>query len=345
MLSNWTLFAVFCAACCLVGPFAAKGLDDPYKAADDAIVHFMDSNHIHAASLAISRQGVLLHERAFGFADRELHMPMTPQFSMRIASVSKPITAAAIRSLVREDKLRLTDPVLKYLPSPRYPPPVDERWKAITIGEVLQHSGGWDRAVSGDPMFKNRLIMRDLKTNSVTPREVVRWMLGQRLDFAPGSKTAYSNFGYCLLGVVIQEVSGSPYAEFVKSTVVRRANMSSLTLSSTRPSARSRSETWYDFGMETPYLIEPMEANAGWSCTAADLTRFLDRFWINGEPRNGGRGSWFFFGTLPGTTSVAVQRPDGINYALLMNKRDPAGNWNGKLKALLDGALTAPTQR
>lgn len=308
--------------------------------ADEAVLRFMSEHEVHAATLAVSRSGEHLHERAFGFADRELTRPLTPAVRMRIASISKPITAAALKYLVRENKLKLGDPVLKYLPTTRYPAPVDPKWKVITIGEVLQHMGGWDRSVSGDPMFKHRTIMSDLSTNTLTPRQVVCWMLGQSVDFAPGTKSVYSNFGYCLLGVIIEEVAGCSYSEFVRSTVARDAGMTTLTLSHSQPQLRDRNETWYDFGDEGEhFLIDPMEANGGWTCTAADLTRFLGKFWMSGEPRNASQQVWVFFGSLPGTTAVAVQRPDGINYVLLMNKRDPGSEWNEQLKDLLEAAI------
>jgi len=312
-----------------------------FQAADTAIIHFMDQHEIHAATFAVSRNGRLLHERAFGFANAELTVPLSSQVRMRIASISKPITEAAIKYLVRDSKLKLNDPVMKFLPETNFPPPLDPQWKAITVGEVLQHMGGWDRSVSGDPMFRHTVIMKDFKTNSLAPKDVVRWMLGQRLDFKPGTKTAYSNFGYCLLGVVIEQASGKPYAEFVKQTLARDAEMRTLALSSTRAERRPPAESWYDFGNEREnFLIEPMEAHGGWVCTAADLTRFMDKFWLNGERRAGGRGHWFFFGSLPGTTAVAVELPSGFNYALLMNKRDPEGSWNDQLKTILDAAIS-----
>jgi CubicO group peptidase (beta-lactamase class C family) len=314
------------------------------KEADDAIIRFMQDHEIHAATLAVSRNGKLLHERGFGFADPAFTTPLSPTVRMRIASVSKPITAAALRHLVREDKLKLSDPVLKYLPPTRYPVPSDARWRAITVGEVLQHMGGWDRSLAGDPMFKHRVIMKDLHIEALTPKEVVRWMMTQPLQFSPGTKSVYSNFGYCLLGVIIEEIAGCSYGDFVKRTVGHEAGMSSLAFSGTRPDRRLKDEIWYDFGTEGEhFLIEPMEAHGGWICTAADLTRFLDKYWMNGEPRNGGHGNWFFFGSLPGTTAVAVQRADGINYALLMNKRDSGDGWHGTLKSILDKSIPQQT--
>ena len=81
-----------------------------------------------------------------------------------------------------------------------------------------------------------------------------------------------------------------------------------------------------------------MQAHGGWVCTATDLTRFLGKSWMTGQPRSGGRGSYAFYGSLPGTTALAVQRSDGINYVLLMNKRKAADKWPGQLKAILDAA-------
>jgi CubicO group peptidase (beta-lactamase class C family) len=345
MLKNLCSLASICGflLACFLPSVCLTAEPISFQAADAAVARFMEQNEIHAAALAISREGRLLHERAFGFANAELTVPLSTEVRMRIASVSKPITAAALKYLVRDGKFKLSDPVMKFLT--RYPAPTDERWKDITVGEVVQHMGGWDRSVSGDPMFKHSVIMKDLKTNSLSPSDVVRWMMTQHLDFKPGSKSVYSNFGYCLLGVLIQEISGRSYAQFVESTVARDAKMTSLTLSSTRLDHRNRNETWYDFGSEGEhFLIEPMEAHGGWVCTAADLTRFMDEFWLNGEPRSGGHGNWFFYGSLPGTTSVAVERPDGVNYALLLNKRDPEGAWNDKLKTILDAAIGDPTR-
>ncbi|HWX22326.1 MAG TPA: serine hydrolase domain-containing protein [Candidatus Binatia bacterium] len=105
-----------------------------FKAVDEAVSRFMEQNEIHAASLAISRHGRLLHERAFGFADKKLTAPLSSQVRMRIASISKPITAAALKYLVREGKLKLSDSVVKYLSPPRYAAPVDQGWKAIALG-------------------------------------------------------------------------------------------------------------------------------------------------------------------------------------------------------------------
>lgn len=312
-----------------------------YAPVDEAILRFMKAHEIHAATLAISKDGVIQHERAFGYADQQLTRPLSTTVCMRMASCTKPVTAAAIRALARQGKLKLTDPVMKHLRPDRFPAPVDKRWEAITLQQLLDHSGGWDSNAAGDPMFQYKRIQHDLKLEVLAPRDAVRWMMTQPLQFDPGAKSVYSNFGFCLLGVVIEEVTGRKYVDYVKNYIGKVAVMTSLGLSSSDPKHRSKCETWYDFGGEGDHFqIELMDGNAGLVCTAGDLTRFLNKFLINGEPRIGRTvASSTFFGSMPGTTAVVVQRPDGINCALLLNRRNPKEKWDEQLRQLLDTLL------
>ena len=82
-------------------------------------------------------------------------------------------------------------------------------WKRITTRHLLQHTGGWDRDKSFDPMFRPREISRTLGVASPPgPRDILRYRLGQPFEFDPGTRYAYSNFGYCVLGRVIEKVTG-----------------------------------------------------------------------------------------------------------------------------------------
>ena len=85
----------------------------------------------------------------------------------------------------------------------------DRRWREVTIHQLLQHTGGWDRDKSFDPMFHNNQICEELKIPSpALQKDIIRYMVRQPLDFNPGERYAYSNFGYCLLGRVIEKVTG-----------------------------------------------------------------------------------------------------------------------------------------
>ena len=96
----------------------------------------------------------------------------------------------------------------------------DSRLAGITVRQVLHHVGGWDRMISGDPSAGDPTIDISNATRSAFPPsrdDAIRYMLAQRLDFEPGSRFAYSNFGYMLLGRVIEKISGDSYAEYVRS--------------------------------------------------------------------------------------------------------------------------------
>ena len=93
----------------------------------------------------------------------------------------------------------------------------DPRWKQITIRQLLLHTAGFDKDASFDPMFRSYGIAKATDTPPPAEAEtIIRFMLGRRLDFEPGTKHVYSNFGYCLLGRVIEQLTGKHYAEAVQ---------------------------------------------------------------------------------------------------------------------------------
>src|SRR5262249_31395645 len=161
----------------------------------------------------------------------------------RIGSISKPITAVAILQLVERGKLSLDAGVWELL---RLSEPSDRRWKRVTIRHLLQHTGGWDRDESIDPMFRSAEIARALRVpQPATPAHIIRYMLGQRLDFDPGSRFAYSNFGYCLLGRVIETVSGAAYETHVQEHVLAPLGITRMRLGKTLPAERAAGEVAY----------------------------------------------------------------------------------------------------
>src|SRR5262249_15681075 len=139
-------------------------------------------------------------------------------------SISKPITSAAIMQLVERKKLRLDDQVFDLLHLESKAPPgakIDPRWRKVTVRELLQHRGGWDRTKSFDPMFRPVQFARDAGAKPPAAQaQIIRAMLGHPLDFEPGERDAYSNFGYCLLGRVIEAASGLSYEGYVRQHVL-----------------------------------------------------------------------------------------------------------------------------
>jgi CubicO group peptidase (beta-lactamase class C family) len=208
-------------------PILLSGAAVPGMEAFDSIFSdFMRNHSIPGGAVAVMRDGKLIYARGFGYADVENNTPVQPDALFRIASMSKPITSAAIFKLIEEGKLELDERVAPHIADllPVAGATVDARWEQITIRHLLNHSGGWDR---GKPNGGFDPIDRTITAANVvgapvpgSPETLIRYMKGMPLDFEPGEKFAYSNFGFAILGVIIQRVTGMPYEEYVRSRVL-----------------------------------------------------------------------------------------------------------------------------
>ncbi|MEZ5965505.1 MAG: serine hydrolase domain-containing protein [Planctomycetota bacterium] len=308
----------------------------------------MDKVDATAAVLAVSRDGKLLVTRGYGFRDRGKIAPTPTDALFRVASITKPFTAAAVRELVRQKKLALDVHALETIDPAIVPHKLgDERARQITIAQLLTHRAGWDRAATFDPVFKPRDVGRALQIDrDVTPRDLLTWMLGKELQFTPGEREAYSNLGYCMLGRVLEARTGRrTYFEALQDLVLRPAGLDDVRLAAT--DRRDRREVWYSFTESAPRM-EVLDACAGLVASAPALCRFMDRFWLSGEPRAAGqRQQWYFFGSLSGTMAMARQHIDGWNVAVLLNRRrDHDHDADEKaLQAAVDAALEARSKK
>jgi N-acyl-D-amino-acid deacylase len=194
---------------------------------DQTITDFMRKYAIPGGAVAVLRDGKLIYARGFGYADVANKTPVRPDALFRIASVSKPITAAAIMKLVEEGKLKLDDRVAPFIAhlTPASGATVDPRWEQITVRHLLTHTGGWDRAKPNggfDPMDRPAIAAAAVNAPAPASAEtIIRYMKGMPLDFDPGEKHVYSNFGYAILGRVIERVSGMPYEQYVRARVLQ----------------------------------------------------------------------------------------------------------------------------
>jgi CubicO group peptidase (beta-lactamase class C family) len=249
---------------------------------------------VPGGSLAVARDGQLIFAAGYGLADRDSAVPVTPDTLFRIASISKPVTAVAILRLVEQGRLALDDRALDRLPD-LVPPggPADPRAASITLRDLLWHSGGWDPAVSHlDPMFAAGLISAAQGVPSPPgPADIIRYMLGHPLDYDPGTRHAYSNFGYCILGRVIEAVTGLGYEEAVQREVLAPMGITSMRLGTSLESGPDEVHYYGHAGegqaqpvfpgvsglVPWPYggfCLESMDAHGGWLATATDLVRF-----------------------------------------------------------------------
>ncbi len=262
------------------------------EAFDAEMAAFMGPRAVPGGALAVVKNGRLVYAKGYGMADRERKTPVAADSLFRIASISKPFTAVAMLQLIEAGRLRLDDrafALLGFDPAQA----ADPRTAQITVGQLLHHTGGWDRDKSGDPMFRAREIARDLRTPPpAAPADIIRWMHGRRLDSDPGSAYAYSNFGYCVLGRIIEKITDQNYARWVQEKVLAPAGIRGMRIGASRRAGQAPGEVCYyetreDLGRNVfdeppekvpfPYggfHLEAMDAHGGWIASAVDLVRF-----------------------------------------------------------------------
>ena len=169
---------------------------------DSAMTDAMARGHIAGASIAIAQNGKMLYAKGYGYRDQGFQKHADKSTIYEIGSVTKQFTAAAVLMLVRDKKLSLEDPLSKFVP--QY-----TNAAAVTVRQLLNQTSGIPNYTE-DPKF-------DVWGNQDnTPAQVLAHVQTQKLDFAPGSQWAYSNTNYLLLGMIIERVSGQPYADFVQ---------------------------------------------------------------------------------------------------------------------------------
>lgn len=290
------------------GGLPETGVETPECAALDRFFRtFMKENKPAGLAVAIAKEGAIVYSRGFGFADVQTREPMKPDAMMRIASISKPLTSIGALRMIEQGTLRLDARVLPILQKKGYRLPAegDKRWKDITVRHLLQHSGGWDRDQSGDPMFKVVEVTRKFSLRKPARQaDILRFQLEQPLDFDPGTRYAYSNFGFSVLGRVMEIESGLDYASLIQQLVLSPAGMTRTRLGATRLEDRMDGEVRYHLRegklhtpfwtaadrnrngrvaqdlvrVEEPYGrwdLEVMDAHGGWVSTAPDLLRMV----------------------------------------------------------------------
>ena len=268
-------------------------------ALDEALAKFMEGHQPPGMAVAVTYRGRLVYARGFGFADVEKQEPVRPESLFRIASLSKTFTSAAVMKLVEAGKIKLDDrvlPIIKIEPFLENGASLDKRWNDITVRQCLQHTAGFDRGKGFDPMaaVTAEETAAALKVPlPVTHTQIIQYSMGKPLDFDPGTAYVYSNFGYCLLGRVIEAVSGQAYPEFVRKEVLAPVGIKDMRLGKNLLEDRAAGEVkYYDsrgrrgraisgpqIGKRVPLpygveCIETMDANGGWIASAVDLMRF-----------------------------------------------------------------------
>jgi D-alanyl-D-alanine carboxypeptidase len=160
-----------------------------------------------SGAVLVAANGKPVLRRGVGLADRELGAAATPEMKFRIGSITKQFTATAILQLQEAGKLSIDDPISKYYPE------APAAWSKITLRHLLTHTSGIPTYTALPGFFGREARLPH------TPGELIKLTRDKPLEFEPGSKFAYDNSGYILLGYVVEKVSGQPYADYLEQHV------------------------------------------------------------------------------------------------------------------------------
>lgn len=330
-------------------------------------------------SVLVAEGGKVLIDTAFGFANMELRVPNTPDTRFRVASVTKQFTAMAVVMLAETGKLKLSDPITRYLDS------LPAEWSGITIHHLLRHVSGISDYEGWFDGYDTQAYSDYMAQDSAAYR-IARDARRRPLDFAPGTKFHYSNSAYILLGFIIERASGMRYEDFLRTRILEPLGMThssqdrSLELLPGRavgyqgrpgsyPVAYWNGMTRANYVNAHYQLMLPPQGDAGLVTTARDLylwdqalytEKLVKRPMLDSifTPGLGNYGyGWFInhgpnglsyehSGGLPGFTCYIMRLPESHRTIILLTNTDRLGATVQDLAAIMRGQPVAtPTAR
>ena len=320
---------------------------------------FVQKNAVPEATFAVGKNGRIQYLAAFRHAPLAKVGVLQYGSLFRLASVSKMFTAAAIQSLYDSRKLSPTTRVFPRLGITRKAlssQTVDPRINDITVDQLVHHAGGWYdssgtvrihgttvRGSGFDPTFHLRDIAHALRINHpLTSNDIAQYMYGEPLQFKPGEFSdatpgivTYSNFGYVLLGLLVEKVTGLAYTSYLQKAVLNPLNIHDVYAGVTARSGRRANEVLYVHPGNGVTVLNPasngqlplpyggefeMEITIGAGgliTSAASLVRFAAHHavWgIGGRSANAARSGGF-----SGTSTFVESRGDGRDWAYLFD--------------------------
>jgi D-alanyl-D-alanine carboxypeptidase len=333
---------------------------------DQNVAFFMNQYNIPSLSIAITLNEKLVYAQAYGQADVENNKAATTQNLFRVAALSQQITSAAIMKLMDQGKINMSDKVFGpgAILGTTFGTKAYTAWITnITVGELLHHTcGGWanNDATYPDPMFTNPTL---------TAQQLISWTLDNiPLINPPGTSYGYSNFDYCILGRVIEKITGMTYAQAAQSLVLQPSGISDMLIAGNTLAQRVPAEVkYYGQSGEDPYgfNITRMDAHSGWIASATDMAKFLVHVdgqspetilspnalsvMTTGSTANPNYAcgwlldgsSWYHPGGLPGTGSdqtVSVAYGN-FNFVILTNSRSLDPNFDHDMRNIFWAAL------
>ncbi|MCH7532172.1 MAG: serine hydrolase [Gemmatimonadetes bacterium] len=344
---------------------------------DAAVVAYLRDNQIPGATLAVARDGRLVLARGYGMADIAAGEAMEPDHLLRYGSVSKPIVGIAAMKLIEAGAMSRNDlpfVALSYLPvlSGEIE---DPRIETITLGNLLDHAGGWDSSREVDDAVWSG-VWRDGLSD---PAQLFRYGRGVRLDHDPGMTYAYQNYSAQAVAQYISHVTGVDYETWVRTNIFAPVGVTRAKYGSGDPAEQEPQEPVYYDENAAPEGYQPLGliywgASGSWIGSAIDLIRLMNGVeGLNGSTRllqpntvdlmverNAatfpGAGFYYtnFWGISPeadgltwnhsglpnGGYAVLTRQADGTTWTLLLNRRPP-GAWPN-LQPAIDAITSWP---
>ncbi|MCA8942920.1 MAG: serine hydrolase [Planctomycetes bacterium] len=287
------------------GNLTITGVAVPELAAFDTWVEdWMTQNEVRASNLAIVKQGRLVYCRGYTLTSDPAYPITQPATQCRIASCTKPLTSIGIHQHFMQPapKLNPNDLMTTYLNGVV---PLDAQCNNISIFQLLTHQGGWNRNVSPDPMLSDSAVATGLGIPyPISKFDVFNWFVGNTpLDFTPGTDSQYSNFGYSLLGQIIEDRNpGVDYETYMRRNVfmplgITRPTCTDGTWGDLKPDEMIYHpySPWFANNVMDPLLpkvagqyggfnLENMDSHGGWVMSAPDFAKVLSAFDLPTNP-------------------------------------------------------------
>jgi D-alanyl-D-alanine carboxypeptidase len=308
-----------------------------------------------SAGVAVMRDGNVLHTAAFGMEDPFQSIPATVDTRFRIASVSKMFTAVAIMQLVDEGSIQLDEPFVDQLG--RDGPFTDPRVASVTVRQLMSHTSGFS-------VSRGIFFARGVETWHQAANDA----FGQVLEFDPGTAFRYSNTNYCLLGLLLESVTGQKFESAIRDRVLTPLGISAHMA----PTFDTKAGDALHASSPDRNYMETLGPAGAWVATPLDIatlasslrsespgTHLLDKASVDRmrvpvpvpvedpPPVSGwtyglglilyADGSWGHTGTIESTHAVVVNRPDGLTVVVLISGKFPSNT--DDLLLLIDSAV------
>ena len=290
------------------------------KAIDD----YVKNKNIPSAALLICDKSKNMSFRGWGLDAKGNNVNNKTIF--RLASLTKSITRAAIMLLVRDGRLSLDDKAFRILSySPLKNRKVNPKIYDISTKHLMNHRAGYDPSIGLSPTFQTKELLNGYNPQlRVNTHNLVRYMLSEPLQYKPGTKTVYSNFGYSVLGRLIEKISDKTYIDFIQERICNPIGISTLDIGSFKPLSNEvkyySSDDFPDDPYGEIYNMSIMDSHGGLVCSPHDYIKFMIKYGLNGNIKNYASIKYQLeSGNLPGTKAIAAQLVSGTNIVFLSN--------------------------